>query len=76
MRNRLRPFVARVTIRKIGESYESSIVSADGTSRALNGATCEEVADATYDVQPAHDAAPKPEAKDNIAKDIAAMVSA
>src|SRR5437763_11021691 len=36
----------------------------------------EEVADATYDVQPAHDAAPKPEAKDNIAKDIAAMVSA
>jgi shikimate kinase len=36
----------------------------------------EEVADATYDVQPAHDAAPKSEAKDNIAKTIAAMVPA
>ena len=36
----------------------------------------EEVADVTYDVQPAHRAAPKPEAKDNIAKAIAAMVTA
>ena len=35
----------------------------------------EEVADVTYDVQPAHRAAPKPEAKDNIAKAIAAMVT-
>jgi shikimate kinase len=36
----------------------------------------EEVADVTYDVQPAHRAAPKSEAKDNIAKTIAAMVPA
>jgi shikimate kinase len=36
----------------------------------------EEVADISYDVQPAHRAAPKPEAKDNIAKAIAAMVPA
>ena len=36
----------------------------------------DEVADATYDVQPAHLAAPKPEAKDSIAKAIAAMVPA
>lgn len=34
-----------------------------------------EVADVTYDVQPAHRAAPKPEAKDNIARAIAAMVT-
>ncbi len=32
------------------------------------------VADVAYDVQPAHHAAPKPEAKDNIARAIAAMV--
>ena len=36
----------------------------------------EEVADVTYDVQPAHHAAPKPLAKDNIARAIAAMVPA
>jgi shikimate kinase len=36
----------------------------------------DEVADATYDVQPAHRAAPKPEAKDNIAMAIAALVIA
>ena len=36
----------------------------------------EEVADVMFDVQPAHRAAPKPEAKDNIAKAIAAMVTA
>jgi len=36
----------------------------------------EEVADVTYDVQPAHRAASKPEAKDNIAKTIAALVPA
>ena len=36
----------------------------------------EEVADVTYDVQPAHHAAPKPEAKDNIARSIVAMVPA
>jgi shikimate kinase len=36
----------------------------------------EEVADATFDVQPAHHAAPKAEAKDNIARTIAAMVPA
>jgi shikimate kinase len=34
----------------------------------------EAVADVTYDVQPAHRAAPKQEAKDNIARTIAAMV--
>ncbi|MEY2422623.1 MAG: shikimate kinase [Acidimicrobiaceae bacterium] len=34
----------------------------------------EEVADVAFDVQPAHHAAPKPEAKDQIAKMIAAMV--
>lgn len=36
----------------------------------------EEVADATFDVQPAHRSAPKPEAKDQIARTIAAMVPA
>ena len=36
----------------------------------------EEVADAIFDVQPDHHAAPKPEAKDNIARTIAAMVPA
>ena len=36
----------------------------------------QEVADVAYDVQPAHDTAPKPEAKDNIAKAIAEMVPA
>ncbi len=35
-----------------------------------------EVADASYDVQPAHRAAPKPEAKDAIAAAIVAMVPA
>lgn len=35
-----------------------------------------EVADATFDVQPMHHAAPKPEAKENIATAIAAMVPA
>jgi shikimate kinase len=34
-----------------------------------------QVADATYDVQPAHRAAPKAEAKDNIARSIAGLVS-
>jgi shikimate kinase len=33
-----------------------------------------EVADLTFDVQPDHHAAPKPEAKDNIARTIAGMV--
>jgi len=33
-----------------------------------------EVADVEFDVQPAHHAAPKPEAKDNIARQIAGMV--
>lgn len=36
----------------------------------------DEVADVTIDVQPAHMAAPKPEAKDNLASTIAAMVPA
>jgi shikimate kinase len=36
----------------------------------------DEVADVAFDVQPAHHAAPKPEAKDNIARAIAAMVPA
>lgn len=36
----------------------------------------EDVADVTYDVQPAHQAAPKHEAKDNIARTIAGMVPA
>jgi shikimate kinase len=36
----------------------------------------EEVADVTFDVQPAHHAAPKAEAKDNIARTIASMVPA
>ena len=36
----------------------------------------EEVADVAFDVQPAHRAAPKPEAKDHIARTIAAMVPA
>ena len=36
----------------------------------------EEVADVTYDVQPAHRAAPKSEAKDSIAEAIAGMVPA
>ena len=34
----------------------------------------EEVADVTFDVQPEHDAAPKPIAKDNIAKAVANLV--
>jgi len=34
----------------------------------------EAVADVTYDVQPDHEAAPKPHAKDNIARAIAALV--
>ena len=34
----------------------------------------DEVADVAFDVMPAHYAAPKPEAKDNIARTIAAMV--
>jgi shikimate kinase len=36
----------------------------------------DEVADVAFDVQPAHRAAPKPEAKDQIARVIAAMVPA
>jgi shikimate kinase len=36
----------------------------------------EQVADVTYDVQPAHHAAPKQEAKDHIARTIVAMVPA
>jgi shikimate kinase len=36
----------------------------------------EEVADVTFDVQPAHHAAPKQEAKDQIARTIAALVPA
>jgi shikimate kinase len=36
----------------------------------------EEVADVAFDVQPAHRAAPKPEAKDQIARTIVAMVPA
>jgi shikimate kinase len=36
----------------------------------------EEVANVTFDVQPAHHAAPKPEAKDQIARTIAALVPA
>ena len=43
---------------------------------AERAAWYEQVADVTYDVQPAHRAAPKSEAKDNIAKAILAMVPA
>ena len=41
---------------------------------AERAAWYQEVADVTFDVQPAHRAAPKPEAKDQIARAIAAMV--
>ena len=50
-----------------------------GTLTRLSEERCgwyAEVADIRFDVQPAHHAAPKPEAKDNIARTIAAMVPA
>lgn len=43
---------------------------------AERGAWYEEVADITFDVQPAHHSAPKQEAKDQIARTIAALVPA
>ena len=49
---------------------------AEALARLLDERTAwyEEVADATVDVQPHHEAAPKPLAKDNIARTIAALV--
>jgi hypothetical protein len=42
-----RPLSARVTISKVGDSYQASIASAGGSARVLSGSTCSEVLEGT-----------------------------
>ena len=44
---RTRPLSVRVTISKLGESYQASIDSAGGSPRVLRGSTCREVVEGT-----------------------------
>ena len=42
-----RPYSARVSISKVGNSYQATITSADGSARMLSGSTCAEVVEGT-----------------------------
>jgi hypothetical protein len=42
-----RPLAVRVTISKVGDSYQASIASPDGSARVLRGSTCSEVVEGT-----------------------------
>jgi len=44
---RARPLSVRVTISKVGDSYQASIDSAGGSPRVLRGSTCGEVVEGT-----------------------------
>ena len=70
-------FLASRTIKKAHRPLlDGDPVAALARLAVERGAWYDEVADVAFDVQPAHHAAPKQEAKDEIARTIAALVSA
>jgi len=68
-------FLASRTTKKVHRPLlDGDPVAALGKLLSERARWYDEVADVTYDVQPAHRSAPKPEAKENIADVVAAMV--